>query len=265
MLIILKNLLEKKKRRTKNNNFSQNSFINNSERKISVYFYNEEKDEDFNELSYEVVKYKDKRNIFIIFKSIFLEKIDLINIYNSKYQLQFILISQYLTLLMVNIFFNTLLYSNEVISHKYHNNGKLDFIVQLILSLLSNIITSIISYYLNYSNRVDERIEEIKNIKREFYYIFNLVKLIKYLKIKFVIFFIIELFILLSCFYYISIFFIVYSYCKISLIINYITSPLESLITSIVISIIIVIFRKMGLILLNKNIYNTSKYINKNF
>ena len=100
----IKEPIRKKKRKSKTYNFSKNTIIKHSESKMSIYFYNEEKEEDLNELSYEVAKYKDKRNIFNIFKSIFFEKIDLINIYNSKYQLQFILISQYLTLLMLNIF-----------------------------------------------------------------------------------------------------------------------------------------------------------------
>ena len=68
-----------------------------------------------------------------------------------------------------------------------------------------------------------------------------------------------------SCFYYIVIFFIIYS-CSIgSLIINYLTSLFESFLTSIIISIIIASTRKIGLVFLIKNLYNTSNYINKYF
>lgn len=55
-------------------------------------------------------------------------------------------------------------YSDEVISNKYHNNGKLDFIITLFLSVSSNIITSIICYYVNYSEDIDERYESIMTI-----------------------------------------------------------------------------------------------------
>jgi hypothetical protein len=242
---------------------SQSSFIKFPEKKASKYFDN--KEEDINQLSYERAKHKDKRSFVKTFISIIIQKIDLIDIFLSKNNLQLILISQYLTLLMINIFFNTLLYSNEIISKKYHNNGELDFLVTLILTLLSNIITSIISFYLNYPKGIEDRIELIKEIKNEYYYIFNITKLIKYIKIKFIIFFICEIIILFICLYYISIFFIVYSFCKINLIINYITSSLESLLVSFIISIIIVLLRKIGLVYLNKNIYNVSKYLNEKF
>ena len=248
---------------------NQKSEIKITEKKgeqIIIYrHFDDDEEEDINELTYERAKYKDKRSIINIFVSIFLQKIDIINIIQSKYKLHFILFSQFLTLFIINIFFNTLLYSNEIISKKYHNNGELDFLVTLILTLLSNIITSIISFYLNYPKGIEDRIELIKEIKNEYYYIFNITKLIKYIKIKFIIFFICEIIILFICLYYISIFFIVYSFCKINLIINYITSSLESLLVSFIISIIIVLLRKIGLVYLNKNIYNVSKYLNEKF
>ena len=96
----------------------------------------DDKDESINQLSFERAKDKDKRNILKIFISILLPKIDIINVFYSKNKLQLILMSQYLTLLILNTFFNTLLYSNEIISKKYHNDGELDFIATLILSLL---------------------------------------------------------------------------------------------------------------------------------
>ena len=257
--------LEPTKRKSKKyHSFNPKSLLKNIERKFSKQI-SEKKEEDINQLTYERARYKDKRNIIIIFKSIIFDKIDLIKIFQSKHKLQIILISQYITLLILNIFFNTLLYSNEIISKKYHNNGELDFFVTLLLSLLSNIITSIISFYINYSNGIEERLDQIKDIKKEFYYYYNSIRLIKLLKIKFIILFFSEIIIICCCFYYICIFFIVYSYCTISLIIDYITSLLESLITSLIITIIITVLRKIGLILSNKNIYNTSKYINDKF
>ena len=37
-----------------------------------------------------------------------------------------------------------LLYSDDVVSQKYHNNVNLDFVTSLSLSVVSNIITSIV-------------------------------------------------------------------------------------------------------------------------
>jgi len=79
------------------------------------------------------------------------------------------------------------------------------------------------------------------------------------------IFFITEIILVSGCFYYIVIFFIVYSKSQKSLLINYIFSLLEGLITSLIITIIIVITRKIGIRSSNSYLYNTSKFINNKF
>ena len=175
------------------------------------------------------------------------------------------MISEYILSLLINFFFNTLLYSDEVVSNKYHNNGELDFFVTLILSLLSNIITSIMCYFIQYSEGIEERLEYIMEIKNEEYYLKNINRFFKFLKLKFIFFLICEIIIIMGCFYYIVIFCIVYSNSKGSLIINYLSSLLEGLIISIVISIIILVTRKIGLSCFNKYLYNISKYINTKF
>ena len=175
------------------------------------------------------------------------------------------LVSEYILSLIINFFFNTLLYSDEVVSNKYHNNGKLDMIVTLLLSISSNIITSIICYYANYSKGIDERYELILEIKNRYHYLRNIIKLLRFLKKKFILFFLSEILIFFGCFYYIVIFFIIYSKSRGSLIINYLTSLLESLITGFVLTFIILATRKIGLVCKNKDLYNTSKFINNKF
>ena len=221
--------------------------------------------DDFNELPYAQAIIYDKRNIFQIFKSLIISKLELINILSGDGKIKILMISEYILSLLVNFFFNALLYSDEVISNKYHNNGQLDFIVTLTLSLLSNVITSIICYFIQYSEGIEKRFELIMEIKKELYYLKNIKIFLIYLKIKFVLFFITEIIIISGCFYYIVIFFIVYSYSKVSLIVNYLYSLLEGIITSIAISIIILIIRKIGLSCSNKMTYNVSKYINNKF
>ena len=224
------------------------------------------KDSDINELPYKIAIKNDKRNVFSIFYSLLYEKIELINILfftQSKFRL--ILISEFILSLLINFFFNTFLYSDDVISHKYHNNGELDVFVTLFLSVLSNIITSIICYYLKYSKNLEEMFDLIKEIKNKIYYVFNVNRFIKNLKIKFVVFLIGQIIAISCCYYYIVIFFIVYSTCKKSLIINFILSLVEGLIESIGISMVVAILRRISIKCLNRNIYNTSKYINKHF
>ena len=231
---------------------------------------NKEKDEknekeDINELPYSLAVVKDKRNTLKIFFSILIVKLELINIFCGKELMKSMLICQYILSLLINFFINTLLYSDDVVSNKYHNNGQLDFIVTIVLSLLSNVITSIICYFVKYSEGTSEKTELILELKSRKYYLLNLNLLFKFLKIKFIFFIFSELIIICGCFYYIVIFCIVYSQSKGSLMINYLSSLGEGLITAIAISIIIMIIRKIALSCSNKNMYNISKYINNKF
>ena len=220
------------------------------------------KKEELNDLPYTLALNLDKRSIFQIFYSLIIQKLEFINLFISDEKVKLMIICEYILSLLINFFFNALLYSDKIISNKYHNNGKLDFFVTLTLSISSNIITSIICYYVNYSKGIDERYELIMTIKKQHYYLKNVIFFYKYLKIKFIYFFMCELLIICSSFYYTTIFFIIYSRSIGSLIVNYFTSLLESFLTSIIISIIIVSTRKIGLIFLCEKIYNTSKYIN---
>ena len=190
---------------------------------------------------------------------------ELINLFCGNENFKIILVCEYILSLLVNFFFNTLLYSDEVISDNYHNNGELDFLVSIVLSLLSNVITAIILYYIKFSNGINERIELILEIKNKKHYIRNLILYEKFLKLKFLCFFIGEIAIVSCSFYYIVIFCIVYNSSKVNIIINYMMSLLEGFLTSVVISIVILITRKIGLYYKNKYLYNASIYINNNF
>ena len=118
---------------------------------------------------------------------------------------------------------------------------------------------------MKYSKDLDERFELIMQIKKEYYYLINIITFSRYLKIKFFCFIIIEIVIFIFCFYYIIIFFIIYSKSTQSLIMNYFISLLEGTITSFALAIIITALRKIGIVFLNKQIYNISKYINDKF
>ena len=225
----------------------------------------DEKKENFNELPFTLAIKKDKRNILVIFLSVIIEKLELVNLIFGGDKIKIVLIYQYILSLLIDLFLNAFLYTDELVSNKYHNNGKLDFIVLLTITLLSNLFNSIICNYLNFSKGVEERLEQIIEIKKEFNYLYAFNKFIKILKIKVMLYFLIEILIICFSFYYIIIFCILYNNSQISLLINYLMSIIESLILSIFICIVIAVTRKTGINYLNKNIYNTSKYINNAF
>ena len=224
-----------------------------------------EKIEDFNNLPYTKAIIVDKRNIIQIFFSFIIEKLELVSILLSSSQLRIIFYVEYIIALLFNFFFNALLYSDEVISNKYHNNGKLDFIVSLTLSILSNIITSILFYYIKYSRGIEEKINLILELRYKMHFYRNFKKLLLFLRIKFIFFYISQLIIFGICIYYLVIFCILYAKSQKSLLVNYFYSLIESIITSFAIALIILITRKIGLCCPNKEFYNVSKYINYKF
>ena len=219
----------------------------------------------YNELPFTKAITQDNRNFFQLFKSILLTKIELANLFISKTNIKDIIICEYLLSLLIDFFFNAFFYSDDVISHKYHNNGRIDFIITLLITLSSNIITSIICHFLNSSNWIEHKIENISEIRNEYKYLKIINKFFKILKIKMICFFISEMIITIFCFYYVVIFCIVYSQTQISLLTTYIASLLEDLIKSVIVTIIIVITRKIGISFLNVYSYNVSKYIYSNF
>ncbi len=220
------------------------------------------KKEDLNDLPYSKAIKMDKRNIFHTFFSFAIEKFDIINIFLVDSRIKIILFEEFIISLVINFFFNALLYTDDVVSNKYHNNGELDLIVTLSLSIVSNIVTSIFCYYTKYSRGIDERMKLIVDIRYDVQYFKNLTKFLLFLKIKFICFFIGQLLSFATCIYYLVIFCILYKRSQESLIINYGYSLIESIIISFGIALIIVITRKIGLSCLNKNFYNVSKYIN---
>ena len=208
---------------------------------------------------------EDKRNILQVFKSILFSKINIINLFVGEEKVKELIICEFILSLLINFFFNALLYSDEIVSHKYHNNGNLDFIVIFCLSILSNIITSFVCFFLEYSPLIEDRLEQIVEIKYEFDYLKTLKKFLRNLKIKIIIIIVTEIIVIIICFYYIVIFTIIYNKSQLSLLINYLWSIFEDLIKSLIVTTVIVLTRKIGIFCSNKYIYNTSKFINQKF
>ena len=168
---------------------------------MKEYKKNSEKDEkesyndndndynNYNELTFIKAKRIDKRNIFQLFKSILFDKLEIINLIISKNRIKIICICEYILSLLFDFFFNTLLYSDDVISQKYHNNGKLDSIVSISISLISNIIISIVCKIIKYSTGIEENLDYISEIRKEYKYLYAFNKFFKFLKFKMVFFY----------------------------------------------------------------------------
>ena len=90
----------------------------------------------FNELPYSQAIKKDKRTIFTMFISVIIEKLELVNLIVGDHKIKVVLIYQYILSLLIDLFLNAFLYTDEVVSNKYHNNGQLDIIVTLVLSII---------------------------------------------------------------------------------------------------------------------------------
>ena len=223
---------------------------------------NEEKKEDFDEMPFTLAIRKDKRDILKIFGSLFLKKISLIDLFYGEAKLKILLFSEILLSLIIDLFFNALLYSDEVVSNKYHNDGKLDLIITLTLSLLSNIISSFVCYFLNSSSFIEERIDHILENKMSNNNKEVVNSFMKRLVLKILVNIIRQIIVILVCFYYLIIFFYIYSFSVMSLLFNYISSLIEKVIEVLFFSIVIAITRKISFIFQNKYFYNTSKFIN---
>ena len=185
--------------------------------KINIENVNKEEkinDEEINELPYSKAIVLDKRSVFQIFKIFLFQKLEIIYILFGNSKIKIILIGEYILSLLVNFLFNSLLYTDEVVSNKYHNNGKLDLLVSL--SIISNIITSIIIFYIN-SKDIEERMEQFTEIKNERIYFKRIRQFLRFMKIKFIFFFLSEVIIISTCYYYIVIFCIIYKKSKVSL------------------------------------------------
>ena len=161
---------------------------------------------------------------------------------------------------------NALLYSDDVVSQKYHNNGSLDLITSLSLSLISNIVSSlaiwIIKRLTNYNHYL---LILINDVYRELPFLYMFKKIYKYIKIKIFIFFSLSFIACVSMTYYLFVFCQVYEKSQVSLLTNYFLGIVESLITLVATSLIISILRFISLKCKYKNIYRTSVYINNTF
>ena len=215
---------------------------------------------------YEASK-EDERNLIHITFSNFISKIDLIEIlfFPEPYNILFVTLSGYLFSLMIDFTLNSLLFSDDVLSTKYHSkNNTLNFALSELLSIISNVIGNILSYLIlkmtNYSFAFETVEKEVKD-NEEILEIFN--KFRKIIKIRLTFYFIIQFICMCAFIYYLKIFCALYKYSQRALFKNYFLGLLTSLFYTLLISIFISLLRYLSLKCGSKKIFMTSKYLNE--
>ena len=211
---------------------------------------------------------KDKRNIFQIFISLFTLKLQSIQIifYPKEFTHLSLTLSLYLFDVLLDLTINSLLFSDDIISQKYYNNGELLLFTTNLLSISSNIISFFILYLLEKLINQYEVLEAVtKEIKNKDNFLKIFIKLNKCFDLKITIFFVILIIIGLLCTYYLFIFFAIYKRIQQDLFVNYIVGSLWSLSYTIFICLFITITRKISIDKRIKRLFIISKFLDENF
>ena len=234
---------------------------------ININEENIEKDK-LNEIPYGQALRIDNRNFFQILLSVFVYKIGLLNLfcYRNPYTYFSLSSTVYLFEVLLDITMNCFLYSDDVVSEKYHNNGSLSMVTSFTLSIISNIISSIIasivSHLTDFSELFDAIVVSVKYKKR---YLENMIKFLRNIKIMLTIFYILEILLILLMTYYLFIFSTVYHYSQVSIVINYIIGATTSLAISVGLTLIISILRIASIKYHSNRMFNISRYIYDKF
>jgi hypothetical protein len=254
----------KEKKINDSKNELMNNYNLNSPLKDNFKYSNQELDE----LYYDKAVELDKRSFCKLLFIKLIQKISIINMFYFKKQYAHINIFLiiYINGIMVDIFLNCILYSDDSISEKYNNDGKLSFLTSFLISTLSNVISNFISFLLSKITIYDDKFGYLENkIININIYMKTAKRILKSTKIIIFIGFIFISILNVMCFYYIIIFVNIYQNTQISMIINYLYGILESIIFIIVICLLIVIIRKISIGKKNRKGYYTSKWIDEHF
>ena len=176
-------------------------------------------DYELNSLSYDKAVRYDKRSFLEYYKSLIKTKQIIIFTFFIKSDYNSHIIKIILFILSLAFFFsiNALFFTDSTMHQIYIDLGVYDFLYQLPQIFYSSIISTIIDSLMSYFSLTEENISEIKQKKSKTKAIY-IKKLIKCIKIKFIIFLSLN-FVFLGCiWYYLSIFCAIYKNTQIFLI-----------------------------------------------
>ena len=221
---------------------------------------------DYNELSYYEALEKDNRNILQMFFSLFNLKIEIIqlSLYSQEFSHKSLTFPLYLFDLLLDVTINALLFSDDIISQKYYNNGELKMITSNLLSISSSIISNIILYFarilINNCEIFNMIVKEIKN-QNDYYRVYIRISCI--LRLRIAVFFFLIILIEIFSMYYLFVFCAIYKKIQKNLVINYIIGSCWQLVYTIGICLLITILRKIGLKKKIKRLFIISKFIDE--
>ena len=111
-----------------------------------------------------------------MFFSVLAHEIRIIEIfyYKNPFTHLTILLSIYIFESCLDLTMNCFLYTEDVVSEKYHNNGSIEFFTSLSLSFMSNIISGLITYIVGKFADYTEAFELLtKEVVPKKYYLFK--------------------------------------------------------------------------------------------
>ena len=167
----------------------------------------------------------------------------------------------YVLMLLIDFTLNAIVYTDDIVSQKYSNQGKLAFYTSTLLGFACNIITyfimKILRKLVNYSIAFECMQKEIR-VEGAYFTLSR--QILKVVKKRLIIFFILEIIISLCCGYYLYIFCDVYQKSQVSLFTNYLYGLITSFVISIAITFIVTIIRIMSIKCKSRNLYYTSRF-----
>ena len=232
---------------------------------------------DFNE----AIEY-DKRSFCRIFYICLITTENNLNIiiFHSPLELRPLRICIFIFNYACDIALNALFFLSDNISARYHYTGKYILIYTLINNLTKNLVSTIICYILTFffhyliqsTNAIEQlfREQEIllkaskkykvsEQTKKEIYQ--NISKIMKYLKVKIVIYIILESLFILFFFYYVTAFCQVYQSTQISWLLDCLSSYVISLVFISLVSFVSSILYKIAIKYKEELLYNIITYI----
>ena len=223
---------------------------------------------ELNEIPFKQALRLDNRTTFQIFISVLENKIGILNLffYKKKYSHFSLDLSIYLFELLVDLTMNCFLYTDDVVSEKYNNNGEISMFTSFSLSIISNIISSLFVFFIAKLVNYVEILEIIlKNVKNQRLYFYNIIRYLSYIKLRLGSYFFCELLLTLMMTYYLFIFCSVYHQSQMNITVNYIIGACISLATSVGITIFITIFRNISFKYRSVYFFNVSRYLYEHF
>ena len=243
-----KNKKTKKKKQNNLNNISiyqKNSIDNLTEKDLNkVDNSNSQKGEkldkfELNQLEYEEAIYFDKRSFIRIYWDILCREHIIIFTFFicNDYNILYIKYTRFLFLLTTDMTMNVFFFSDESMHKIFLNYGKYNFIQQIPQIIYTTIISQLIEIFLCYLSITDKYIYQIKkkvyNIDKQ-----EIIKSLKFIKCKLVIFFIFTFILFIFYWYSITLFCAIYENTQITFIKDSLLSFLLGIIYTFIIYLI---------------------------